>query len=298
MNATPGSITGSGDTGNSESDIKSTSTVLTGEQSGTDTGVQSGSEASWRNSLPEELQKHPSLQSYKDLPTAIKSFLEQEKLIGKKGIYRPEENASPEDKERFYKELGKPDKPDMYGLKKPEDWPNNIPFSEEESRQTSELFHKAHLSPEQAKILFENLNTFTKERWNNQSSESLSTLQNKWGSKYDANLDAAKRAFKQFGSEDLTLVLEQTGLGNHHAIIEAFSKIGLGIAEDASISGDSPSGFNYSPVQAQDEINKLYADKEFSNSYFDDKNPNHQMAKTKMDRLFQLAYPTPVKSRV
>lgn len=57
------------------------------------------------------------------------------------------------------------------------------------------------------------------------------------GEQLDANLSLAKRAMEAFGSDALMNVLNETGLGNHPAIIKAFVKAGKAISEDTLMPG-------------------------------------------------------------
>lgn len=52
------------------------------------------------------------------------------------------------------------------------------------------------------------------------------------GPNWDANVKTAQSAIRQFGDPALTKLLNETGLGNHKAMISVFSRIGKAIAED------------------------------------------------------------------
>lgn len=54
------------------------------------------------------------------LKPALGSYAGAEKLIGAKGIIPPGPNATQEEKSAFFKALGRPDKPEEYGIKMPE----------------------------------------------------------------------------------------------------------------------------------------------------------------------------------
>lgn len=62
------------------------------------------------------------------------------------------------------------------------------------------------------------------------------------GPNFDANLKTAQAALRQFGSEGLTKLLNETGLGNHKEVISLFAKIGKSIAEDKLPKGAVASG--------------------------------------------------------
>lgn len=100
-----------------------------------------GTGASWRDVLPEDMRTNPSLLTTKDVPALAKQFIDQQAHLGN-SIRIPSENAGEEDrrafydklvakvpgliprpdvadplaKETFYKMLGRPDKPEDYEL--------------------------------------------------------------------------------------------------------------------------------------------------------------------------------------
>lgn len=51
------------------------------------------------------------------------------------------------------------------------------------------------------------------------------------GAQFDANVETAKKAMAAFGSPELKTLLEETGVGNHPALVKAFLKIGKEISE-------------------------------------------------------------------
>jgi hypothetical protein len=62
------------------------------------------------------------------------------------------------------------------------------------------------------------------------------------GPNFDANLKTAQQALRQFGDPALTKLLNETGLGNHKAMIGLFAKIGKAIAEDRMPKGPVSAG--------------------------------------------------------
>ena len=107
----------------------------------------------------------------------------------------------------------------------------------------------------------------------------------------------ATRAFAQFSSPELRSIMNDTGLGNHPEMIKVFAKIGEMLGEDSLVVGSGLGSAQMTPQQAQEEIQKLYSDKEFSQSYRDSRDPGHKQAMNKMDRYFKLAYPAQQRVR-
>jgi hypothetical protein len=106
---------------------------------------------------------HPELaKKHQDLDGLLKSHVNQGKLIGAKGIVHPGPNATPEQKAEFYRQLGRPDKAEMYGFDKIDKIKVNggevtVPaeFKGEFSKMVSDAMHEEGLSTDQAKRLME-----------------------------------------------------------------------------------------------------------------------------------------------
>ena len=67
-----------------------------------------------------------------------------------------------------------------------------------------------------------------KEVWKQQT-------QDKYGDKLPTVMATAARAVDKFGGDELRILLDQTGLGNHPVLVEAFSKAGALLKEDVSV---------------------------------------------------------------
>ncbi|OAM32630.1 hypothetical protein [Eikenella sp. NML070372] len=58
------------------------------------------------------------------------------------------------------------------------------------------------------------------------------------GDKLNENMAVAKRALQQYGSPELTDLLNQSGLGNHPAFIRMFYRVGLTLREDGMVNAN------------------------------------------------------------
>ena len=68
------------------------------------------------------------------------------------------------------------------------------------------------------------------------------------------------------------------------------SKIGQILGEDQLVVGTGIGGQAMSPVEAKEEIQRLYADKAFSASYLNKSDPGHKQALNTMEKLHDHAY--------
>ena len=241
------------------------------------------------SSMPVGLRDEPSLQTFDSVDKLAKSYVNAVKMIGGNPdnlISLPQEGESWDE---IYNKLGRPDQANGYD------------FGEDDEGvldDFKEFAHYNNLTQDQADNLLGLFSDLQEEDAINEEQamedlkvQSTIELQRNWGKNYDGNLDYARRAYAQFASPELSEVLDGTGLGNHPEMIRAFSKIGQMLGEESLAVGTGLGRTQQSPQAAQEEIQALYADKDFSKSYRDNRDPNHQTAMKKMDRLFKEAYP-------
>ena len=247
------------------------------------------------SSMPEGLRDEPSLQTFDSVDKLAKSYVNAVKKIGGNPdnlISLPQEGES---WDGLYNQLGRPEYADGYD------------FGEDDEGVLDgykQFSHQNGLNQEQAENILGLYNDIQEEEAEGYQQsikdlevESTIELQREWGKNFDGNMDYAKRAYAQFASPGLSEVLDNTGLGNHPEMIRAFSKIGQMLGEESLAVGTGLGQSQLSPQGAQEEIQALYADKDFSKSYRDNRDPNHTTAMKKMDRLFKAAYPSQQRVR-
>ena len=241
------------------------------------------------SSMPVGLRDEPSLQTFDSVDKLAKSYVNAVKMIGGNPdnlISLPQEGESWDE---IYNKLGRPDQANGYD------------FGEDDEGvldDFKEFAHHNNLTQDQADNLLGLFSDLQEEDAKNeeQAMEDLKVqttigLQRDWGKNYDGNLDYARRAYAQFGTPELTEIMDGSGFGNHPEVIKAFSKVGQLLGEEALAVGTGLGRNQMSPQSAQEEIQALYADKDFSQAYRDNRDPNHKTAMNKMDRLFKQAYP-------
>ena len=241
------------------------------------------------SSMPEGLRDEPSLQTFDSVDKLAKSYVSAVKMIGGNPdslISLPQEGES---MDGLYNQLGRPEQASGYDFGADDEGVLD---------NYKEFAHEVGLTQHQAESVLGAYESIQEEEANahEQSIKDLEVqttidLQREWGRNFDGNMDYAKRAYAQFASPELSEVLDGTGLGNHPEMIRAFSKIGQMLGEESLAVGTGLGRTQQSPQSAQEEIQSLYADKDFSKSYRDNRDPNHQTAMKKMDRLFKEAYP-------
>ena len=242
------------------------------------------------SSMPEGLRDEPSLQTFDSVDKLAKSYVNAVKMIGGNPdnlVSLPQEGESWDE---FYNKLGRPDRADGYDFG---DDPDGV------LDDFKNFAHQNNLTQDQADNLMELFKEIEEVDANNEAQamddlkvQTTIDLQREWGKNYDGNLDYARRAYAQFGTSELTEIMDNSGFGNHPEVIKAFSKVGQLLGEESLAVGSGLGREQMSPQSAQEEIQALYSDKEFSKAYRDNRDPGHKTAMQKMDRLFRSAYPS------
>lgn len=70
--------------------------------------------------------------------------------------------------------------------------------------------------------------------------DALSTHKTLGGEKLDENLAIARKALKEFGSDELQSLLRDTGLQHNPAIVELLWKVGKAVGDDKIVTGAPP----------------------------------------------------------
>jgi len=238
--------------------------------------------------LSEDIRSNTSLQDFKDADGLAKSYLELNKLLGKRM-----EDMSPEELNSYYGKLGRPDDASGYDLG---DVQGDI------SDWYKDIAHSAGLSQEQAKNISEAYNQLEASKMAEMQEQQKETmgawvdqLKEEFGSAFDTRIQAAQAAVKTYGGEELKNFLNETGLGNHPAMVKAFADIGKELGEDALVGSNSTGGFGTTPDEALKKISMLKKDPEFMDQYlargkYSKASTQHRDAVKEMQELFGLAY--------
>ena len=221
-----------------------------------------GAATDWRATLPDELKSEKSLESFKGVDALAKSYVEAQKYIGG-AVKLPKADAPAEEWEKVYARLGRPETPDKYEFKRPE-VPENVTDDEEMETAFKGMAHKAGLSTRQAQQLLEQYNEMQVKRlqsFTGKMEEGVASLKKEWGTNFDKNIGVASRAVKELGGDELTGLLNETGLGNHPVLIKFFSKLGEQMQEDTVIMGDQPEPTSSNADAIQLKLDAIRKDK-------------------------------------
>ena len=227
-----------------------------------------------------EYANNPSIQKFKSPEAFAKSYIELEKLVGKKAIQIPEDENGLVD---ALNKLGVPEAPDKY----PDVEGYEQVFEDNEELQAfKELAHKAHLLPKQYEKIMSGLKEIiqqdlqqTEEQKKISEQQALATLQKEWGSALNEKLIQAQKFAANLPVE-LQQKIISTGLNNDPDFIKFVAEIAENYSE-----GKIPERITMTPQEAKSELESILNDKQ--SPYFDKYHPQHKAMVEKVNNLYQ-----------
>jgi len=224
--------------------------------------------------LPDDLKPHAEmLKGYETTEAVLRALVHNKQMAGKKGLEPLPADATPEVKAEFEKRLhsltGAPEKPEGYGIKKPDNIPPEL-WHDDTLKAALDIMHKGHVSPETAKALIDlqvksvdaqgkaGLATLQKQQ-DDYKAEQMAALHKEWhdDTSFQKNVAAAQRMALTLGFKP-----EDAIFGRADMVI-AMAKMHDLISPDKLVAGDMHSdlGSGYR-AQALDimnnESNPLY----------------------------------------
>jgi hypothetical protein len=266
--------------------------ALAGDNGGTGTGAAGSTGTpsnAWNAGFDEETSAYVQNKGWQSPVDILSSYRNLEKFAGgsKNLIELPGVDADETALNNFFNKLGRPEAPDKYGLKAPE---NADPELVNWFKQNA---HKAGLSEKQAATLFDAWNGMSGERMQamqaqmrEASEREITELKKEWGQAYDTQIDAGRRAAAALGYDEAKLGAIEDKLGTAE-MLRLFATLGSKMGEDSFEGGErTGSSFGVTPAAAKQQIADLKMDKNFMSEYLNG-NPD---AINKMKRLMESAH--------
>lgn len=255
-----------------------------------------GGATPWYDSLPPDLKGDARITSLKDVGDLAKGYVNAQTLIGAKRVVVPGDKATPEEKAAFYNTIGRPETPDKYSPPTVKPIPG-VNIDQAAIAAAAGKFHELGLTDAQQRGVMDyylsGINDTTgrvKQSMESGKAAAESALRNDWGREYDANIEIARGALRQFGDVESMQEIE-AGLGNNPALVKMFHKIGKSLAEDTSRTGTpfAPAG---SAAAAMQKISELKTDRVFQEALNSTSNPGHRDAVALWTETHRRAFPS------
>ncbi len=242
------------------------------------------------------------VERYKTVPDYLKGQREREAMLGKKGLVDPlPADATPEQiAERstlLRKVNGAPDKPEGYGLAKPEGIPDEM-WNADLAKQVSDLAHKHALPPaavqELAQLQLKATQTqaeaqkAAETQWFDGQDKLIRDNLAKEGLDYAKGLDAAQRAGRKWGvAPDSPLLKNATVFLLLNRLSKAGAEAGL-VKGEQDHFGVNPTMSNEQAASAADDIMKNKSNP-LHKAFWDGAHPDNAKAKDTWRNLRELA---------
>ena len=180
------------------------------------------------------------LGKFEDQGALEKAYTEIESRMGSM-VHVPGEDASSEDRAKFFRKIGRPESSEGYELPK-----SDIPGgSDEDAKLFRSAVHEIGLTKKQAESFW---------KWSNETGKAriavfanevktardtqANTLRSEWGDGYDGKAQLAGKVATRFGGEEFLGLMRQSRLGDHPIVMKTLAAIGAVLTEDVLEGGD------------------------------------------------------------
>jgi hypothetical protein len=225
-------------------------------------GSAAGSEQNPFSGLSEGTRKWVETKGYKTIDDAISGGMNAESRLGS-AVSVPAADAPQEEWDKFVSRLPEERRPiaspDKLEFKRPEGYPEDVPYNDELAKASKPWMHEAGLSSKQAQVVHDKFVTYMAEQAKAQASVVAEQVKNThdalvkdWGpldsDKFKTNLELADRALKKLGLADVYKakgILLPDGSLTDPQVALAFKAVGETMFRDDTIgSGGRPGGEN------------------------------------------------------
>jgi hypothetical protein len=233
-------------------------------------------DAWWAKIENQDVRTWAEAKQYADPVKAAEAHYNLEKLLGFEKAGRtlvvPGENATPEEIKAFQQKLGVPESADKYEIPVPAGMDDTF------AKEAKGWFHEAGIPAPAAAKLAEKWNSYmeaaeqhAEQQFIAQSENDFNSWKAEQGAAATQNIELAKRAAAQFipakdaaERQDMISKIERAiGTAN---FMKFMSSVGSGLAEHKMVGGGE-GGLVLTPAQAQQRINELRSNKEWSTAY-------------------------------
>ena len=207
---------------------------------------------------------------YADPAALVKAARELEKqFLGGDKVVLPKDGASEEERNAFYKKIGRPDAADGYVITAPE----GKELDEALVAKFRDTAFKAGLPATAAAPLVEMFNAHVEEVQEQEAAlkaaaakDGVTAIKKEWGASAPQNMAAANRAMTmlELTGDDVDAMAdalpEKDGKNGTARVLALLSRLGTGMGEDVLGGGGGPRKFGMSGAEAQAKLDAMSAD--------------------------------------
>lgn len=190
-----------------------------------------------------EADKAKKLSKFEKIGDLANNYLELEKKLGS-SLVKPGDDASAEEKEAFYRALGKPESADKYSIEG------------EDAAMFRKMAYENNLTDAQAKAFYKSLQDVgnnaiaaQKAAFEQQTKDTQAALQKEYGKDYSTKIEMLKRGVAAYGGEKVGAKLQQAGLLGDYDVVKMFILLGEQSAEAGSPGSSKGKADGYKSIQ-------------------------------------------------
>jgi len=284
-----------------------TTTPPGNQGSGAGGGTGNQTVTDWRAKLPEDLRSEKVFESIKGKdwdeagPILAKNYKHAQSMIGADKLVLPTATSTPEERAAFYTKLGRPEKPDGYAIKLPEGL-QETQLDKARVDEWRKEMHEAGLPKDAAERLLNKYLTSEFEATRARDTAAIKQIEQhemaikqEFGAKFEEQVNFARYAVKEFGSDAVKEMFDSTGLGSHPDVFKMFAKIGQALTDDRARNGGERQTHASTPEAAQAALNEFNKNSDNTKALFDKAHPNHDRVVAERRKLFETAFGVTMK---
>lgn len=252
----------------------------------------------WKEHLPEEIRDEPSLNNIANFPDAIKQLVHAQKTVGKDKVILPGEEASDEDWNEFYNQVGRPKTAGDYPYERPEDVPESE-RSDDRMEEIRKFAHATNMTVKQFKRMMEREDAEVIDRKKVDEAtvelaldEAEQKLKDLWGMAYDEKIHIVNRFINETTKEGDKRTAFIKEFGRNPVFVEWAAEVGKTMVEHEVLIADIT---QKAPKEAQAELDEYMASGEYSKYLrgdFERDNPSkHKAILKKVTDLYDVISP-------
>jgi len=251
----------------------------------------------WWESFDSTKEEGTMLKNFKTLEGLAKSFSNTKRMVGKP--FDPTNFPDEASKKEFYEKLGVPETAEGYQLQKPDGFPEDMEFNQEQVNWFQNISKKYNLTKEQAQgvqneyfNMMATANQSAQSEMNEVIKQQREELSKEWGEEgstsWNANLEQAQKAIKAFSDisgRNVAEDIKSIGLDNNPTLFRLLSQIGANVGEK-ELAGVGTGNLSMTKEQAQNEYNSLLKDKALFNKH----DPEHDQKIKRKSELMRIIH--------
>ena len=223
-----------------------------------------------------------------------KGYKNLEQLLGRDKVPKPISDEDQEGWDRWYAASGRPEAPDKYEFKRPDNLPEGVEYDEELETNFRAYAHANGLNKRQANALYDGFVKTQIDRYGASITHTKQAraqveadMRREFGAQYEGKVANAKAAMSRFADPEYLQFLEQSGRGNDPREIRAWIRVGEQLGGTTKLKGAA------APDVAPADLDKAISDFRTKNNavLMDRHHPDHDRAVKEFNKLFEARHP-------